>query len=173
MYKNVFILLFILAPSVFMVGQERNGDKEVWRQIVPLVTSREQVRSIMGPSTSGDDKETVSTYDLPQSRVTIWYLTPQAVQSSCVWRNVAPDTVVRVYVSHKCRPLLSKVGFDVSGFRKLPTPDDEVWDFVDDEKGVRIQAYDSSEVLNDKIVLSIELVPTAKDKKEKCLPPRE
>jgi hypothetical protein len=159
----VGLSMSILVNVTF--AQNSVQGKDFWRSIVPLVTTIQQVERAIGPPVSKNGN--VLIYDAADARITIWYAGTMSTGTLCRW-NVTEDTVISMVVSPKKRLLLSEVGFDLGGFKKESTPNDEVWDYVSEARGIRIETQEMSE--SDKVVILIHFSPTSKNKKAKCLP---
>ena len=159
--RELSLVLLTLFCVNLSFGQENTQKIESWRLITPLVSTRQQVERLLGSPVIQND-----IYDADGFRITIWY-SGGPDNGSCKW-DVPNDTVIRMVVSPKKRPLLSQAGFELSQFEMRGTLDDEVWNYVNEEKGILINTYNSSPT--NKTVIFLEFFPTEKEKKEKCLP---
>jgi hypothetical protein len=138
--------------------------KATWRSITPLVSTLQEVEILLGPPTKVDGRNRY--YDTAAGeRVTIWY-SGEPDNSSCKW-CVPDDTVVRVIVTPRKRLFLSQIGFDLGGFEKRATIDEEVWDYVDEERGIFIETRHRPH--SEPVIIFVEFLPTTKDKRGKCL----
>jgi hypothetical protein len=161
--KLVLGLLMLILVN-FTFAQNSVQEKDFWRSVVPLVTTIQQVEKALGRPMSKDGN--VLIYDTVGARITIWFAGPRSTSTSCRW-NVTEDTVISMVVSPKKRLLLSEVGFDLHDFKKEFTSNDDVWDYVSESRGIRIETQEKAET--DKVVILIDFSPSPKDKKTKCL----
>lgn len=162
--KLLFLGLAIAICTSFALAQNQQK-KNSWKSITPLISTLQDVESLLGPPTTID--RTSRYYDTPAGeRVTVWY-SGKPDNSSCRW-NVPDDTVINVIVSPRKRLLLSETGFDLRQFKKQRPADDSGWNYINETKGIFIDTYDEPN-LNDGYIRFIELTPTQKDTK-RCIP---
>lgn len=119
-----------------------------WRGIVPLHSTCEDVKRILGVSTCEP------TYDTEDGRV---YITFSKKPCADGW-NVPPGTVLNITFYPKTKPLLTELGVDPAKYHKEETPSPSNYVFYSNkEEGVTIT------VTPDQKVDSINYHGTAKD----------
>lgn len=158
------ITLFATLLIQTNVAQTPSGKRDVWRTITPLLSTLRQVEKILGPPMSKYDRYNV--YDTPDARITISFGKIKLAQNSCIWA-VSEDTVVDILMSPKKQLLLSSLGYDLAKFTKLATEDDEVWDYLSDPLGIRLETRMIDRT--DSSVLFIKVVPTLEQANRNCL----
>jgi len=157
---TIIFAVFLAIPNVSF-AQSIDSANGLRRLIVPLETSRERVEDLLGSPVAGDD-----IYDTPKFRITIWY-SGKSKRPSCNW-GVPDGTVIRVFVTPKNRPPLSELGFDMSGSKRLKTEDDEVWDYVNEIKGLTVEVYTPLAGASDEMVIFFDYSAPQKELDKRC-----
>jgi hypothetical protein len=136
----------------------------IQHSVIPLVSTIQQVEKLLGTPMTKNGY--VHTYDTNDARITIWYGGVKASKKRCKL-NVSNNTVIDVLVSPKKRPFLSELQYNMSGFKKERTMDEEVWNYVNEELGIFLHTYESSPT--EKTVIYAKFSPRATDEKERCV----
>jgi len=160
-FQEKYTFAEIATWSVDDSAQEVDSAKTLRSSIVPLETTRAMVEKLLGSPIAGDD-----IYDTPKFRITIWY-SGKSKRLSCNW-GVPDGTVIRVLVTPKKRPPLSELGFDMSAFKKLRTEDDEVWDYVDESKGITVETHKPIAEASEEQVIFFDYSAPQKELNKRC-----
>jgi hypothetical protein len=154
----------ILWSGISLAQTSKEGEPP-WKSIIPLVSTMKQVESLLGPPMSKNGY--VRTYDTPDFRITIWYGGVKPGKDQCKL-DVPSDTVLDLLVGPKKKLLVTETGFDLRGFKKERTMNEDVWNYVNEATGIQINAHESEH--RDEIVVFLKFSPTANDQKDKCVP---
>ena len=151
---NVKMIVCIGAflVTVFM------AQKEAWRGIVPLHSTRADVEALIGPPIQPNG----ITYDLKDERVNVVYSVGGCEKGNVEW-NVPLGTVIGITIYPQTKVMISDLRLDVNGFEKFTNPHDR--DFVsykNNEKGVGIGTKANGEVV------VIQYFPALKDSNLRC-----
>ena len=154
--------LLSIGLSLGMLFMQKEPPPNSWRGIVPLMTKRTEVETILGSPTSGSGF--VLSYDTQAERITIWYAGAKSAKGNpCKW-SLPSDTVINFIVAPKRTELVSELKFDLKRFEKhedLEMKGD--FYYFDEQDGITVETrlIDGKEVLGS-IHLNATLVQTRK-----------
>lgn len=129
-----------------------------WRGIVPLHSTREDVKRLLGPSAQPGER----FYEFENEVAVIQYSSGSCGKYLPSGWNVPPDTVISIGVTPKSRLQLTDLNVDLRRYKKSVDPKiAEIFYHNDEEDGVTLQ------VSHDQVT-RIFYEPAAKDKHLRC-----
>lgn len=146
----LFLILFMFSVSY----------AKEWRGIVPLHSSCEDVKRIMGHSTCNS-----SFYDLRDETVVIHFSTHPCDERLPGGWNVQPGTVTSIFVNTKSPKKLADLHIDESRYKKLASEHHKgIIQYTNDEEGFAFTLYPDGKVW------SFFYTPSAQDEYLRCHP---
>ena len=140
------------------------ADAKPWRRIVPLHSTRADVKRRLGKP----DPKT-NQHELKTERAYIFYSdgTPCAFAQGGAW-NVPRDTVVSIRVTPKTKLWLSALKLDPQKYKKVKDPEIQTRTrYQNEEEGITYEVFEGGGK-NDGLILNIEYGPSARDKHLLC-----
>ncbi len=133
--------------------------KQGWRGIVPLHSTREEVERLIGPPMT----ENGLTYDLKNERVNVIYSDGACAKGQPSEWNVPAGTVVGIIIYPQTKLLLYDLNISLNGFKKHVNPhnQDSIY-YNNEEDGISIGTTPNGEVT------VIQYLPAAKDSYLRC-----
>ena len=148
----VFFLPFLVLTEWHLVN------KQEWRQIVPLTSTRADVARLLGPT----QEAYFATYRLKEGNLFIEYSSGPCTPERRGGWNVAKDVVISVSFSPKRKRPIAELKLDPQRFKKVV--DEQVVGilyYINDEEGITYEVQSGK-------VESVEYGPTKKDEHLRC-----
>lgn len=147
-------------------ARERNS----WRGVVPLHSSRQEVEKLLGPPKSTG--ESVVRYETDHERIVAHY--SDGTCTGQEW-NVPQKTLLELTVNPDPSFLLKELHLDPSRYERneiFPYPEiadpPRVWNYVDATNGIKIRTQATARGGNEETVVSITYLPAKRDDKLRC-----
>ena len=148
---------FMMCLCIIILMADFSQAKE-WRGIVPLHSTREDVKRLLGPSPEPGER----FYEFENEVASIQYSSGLCEENIFGGWNVPRDTVIRINVSPKSRLLFSALNLDLSRYKKSVDPKFAgIVYYNDEEEGFAYQVGHDE-------VDGIFYEPAAKDKHLGC-----
>ena len=155
----------LIFTAVLLFPSAAPASAKGWRGLVPLESTREDVRRLLGTPVKGADY-VVERYQLTEETVTVGYVTyrcevelPLGCPTAPICK-LPPHTVLNITVRPRRPVPVSELDIDLSKFEK--NPDDHntgrLFFYKDREQGFMVHVFDGA-------VIAYSYSPTAEDKK--------
>jgi hypothetical protein len=141
-----------------------SADAKPWRRIVPLHSTRADVKRRLGKPNPRNNQHEFKT-----ERAFIFYSdgTPCAKAPEGAW-NVPRDTVVSILVTPKTGLRLSALKLDLQKYKKVTDPEVKTRTrYQNEEEGITYEVFEGGGK-NDGLILHIEYGPSARDRHLRC-----
>lgn len=146
--QDMVLIIFLLVVST---------QGKVWRGIVPLHSTRQDVERILGPSKDSCN----CIYKTATEVITVGYARDNCTTNPKGW-NVPRDTVVTINISFRNPPKLSELQFDIGKYKRTKDPHTPATYYSNEEEGTMYQ------VSEDGMVALAVYGPRSYDLKLKC-----